>query len=593
MASLLKAGCLAIVLLSALLASATATITTVELVDASSSSINLNYDSQTESYADGSVANPNAFVKICADNSADLLNKFVGLCYKVGNEKIFLHVLPAQITTLDSSNCTTLDVDLSFLSARYPGNLTLVLSQTSDLSNPNFEMFSIPAYLNGSFILLYTKGSGKISATLLEARDQNSSKINYVGNYILLGLLNSAQNVEDVKRVNLGQSTDLSWSGDPNFSFSINGLRYNQGSSNVIYCGDGVCSAPYENSQNCPGDCVPPQPTGAVFGYSPPFECKWLSTYDGEARPDKPITLLYSHDCTPIRNVKIELSAPVINARILTVGNESNIPEIKPYGTVFGYFSFEHNIPKEKIAKVAIQFKLPKSALSAKNMSVDDVKLERYQPQAKTWIELPTKFVSEDTQYYYFEAASDSLSTFAIIAYRPVTAPAPTPAPKPEVPKEEVQPAVQPAKAPFIRATFILLTTILILVGVGFYLHRRGAAVAVEKVAPAPITPRPETPRLETLAMAPIEAPAMPVRDLKEIEQKIAKIRQEISDLPAKISIQKIPEFAEKEEAKLEKPKIESSKAKKTKAKKIKAKTKQKREPSLDTLIKDVEKKLK
>ena len=577
MASLLKVGCLAIVLLSALLVSATATITTVELVDASSSSINLNYDSQTESYADSSVANPNAFVKICADNSADLLNKFVGLCYKVGNEKLFLHVLPAQITNLDSNNCTTLDVDLSFLSARYPGNLTLVLSQTSDLSNPNFEVFSIPAYLNGSFILLYTKGSGKISATLLEARDQSGSKINYVGNYILLGLLNSAQNVEDVKRLSPGQSTDLSWSGDPNFSFSINGLRFVQGSPNVIYCGDGVCSAPYENSQSCPEDCAPPQPTGAVFGYSPPFECKWLSIYDGEARPDKPITLLYSHDCTPIRDVKIELSAPVINARILTVGNESNIPEIKPYGVVFGYFSFEHNIPKEKIAKVTIQFKLPKSALSAKNMSVDDVKLERYQPQAKTWIELPTKFVSEDTQYYYFEAASDSLSTFAIVAYKPVTAPAPTPAPKPEVPKEEVrvQPPPQPAKIPFIQATFILLVTILILIGVGFYLHKRGAAVAVEKVAPAPIT-RPEIPAVEEKKVfvpkpeerVPVTpAPSVTLQSLKELEQRLAKIKQEMQ---SKTEAQEAPEFTKKEEVKLKKPKVKRAKVKKAKAKKLK-----------------------
>jgi hypothetical protein len=73
----------------------------------------MNHDTQTQSYADGSLENPNAFVKICASASWELINNFAGILYKVGNSIVDLEVLPAQITSVDGSNCATLDIDIN------------------------------------------------------------------------------------------------------------------------------------------------------------------------------------------------------------------------------------------------------------------------------------------------------------------------------------------------------------------------------------------------------------------------------------------------------------------------------------------------
>ncbi|MGC8885439.1 MAG: PGF-pre-PGF domain-containing protein [Candidatus Nanoarchaeia archaeon] len=557
------------------LPTASASLLNASFVDVNGNELNLTYDTQTQSYADGSNANPNVFVKICASDPSDLSGKFVGLAYKVGWENFSIHILPTKLP-ISTSSCQTTDLDISFLTARYPGIPVVLVSDWQNLSNASYVELSNNTFLQGQYQYNINGGNNKLKVQIQNIVYNNASPIAYVGPYILIGVLNSSGVFEDVKRVRPDNNSiiELNWSKDNNSLLVINGLKYPIPSRAM--CGNGICESG-EDWQNCPNDCPPPPPSGGVvFGYSVPFECKWLSTYDGEARPDKPITLLYTHECTYLRSAEIRLSAPVINARILTIGNESNISGLtKPYGTIFGYFSFEHNIPKEKFSKITIQFKLPKALLKEKGFTTDDVKLERFEPKAKTWIELPTKFVAEDTQYYYFESASDSMSTFVILAYKQVTLPTkPTPIeeekPKLEVKKEEK------VAFPFLQASIILLATLLILLSVGYYLYRRG--LREEVAAPKPEVPKPEI-KPEVVTPVPIHLCSLP-----EIEQKLEKIRQELGLGKFKID-HKIEEEREaffREKATNKKIRAEKPMKKSIKAKKLSPK-----------LFEDVEKKLK
>ena len=45
----------------------------------------------------------------------------------------------------------------------------------------------------------------------------------------------------------------------------------------------------------------------------------------------------------------------------------------------------------------------------------DTIELRRYSAVNKVWFSLPTKLVSKDKEYYYFEAETPGFSIFAIV----------------------------------------------------------------------------------------------------------------------------------------------------------------------------------
>ena len=211
-------------------------------------------------------------------------------------------------------------------------------------------------------------------------------------------------------------------------------------------CGNSVCdSVSGENAANCPADCAAPVPTGAAFGNVTTSEwpCTWVSTYDGSATPAQPIKLVYYHECTPLREVDIAVSKLVIGARIKTYGNESVAnPPSKPSGTTLGYFKFEHNIPEASFSNVLMQYKVSKTELASKGFTTEGVSLQKLTDSG--WVKLPTKLVSEDSNYFFFESTASSLSLFAIVAEKvaPVavpTTPPPTTAPTPPVVETKFQ----------------------------------------------------------------------------------------------------------------------------------------------------------
>jgi len=82
-------------------------------------------------------------------------------------------------------------------------------------------------------------------------------------------------------------------------------------------------------------------------------------------------------------------------------------------GKIYVYLNMQtQNIQDEDVSSVKIKFKVTKSWVTTNNIDVSTVALNRWANDQ--WNELPTSKVSEDTDYYHFEATSPSLSYFAV-----------------------------------------------------------------------------------------------------------------------------------------------------------------------------------
>lgn len=552
--SVMLAGLLIATAMLWLAAPADAVITSVQIVDVNGNVTNLNHDSQTQSYADGSLGNPNVFVKICSDNAAaDLLNKFTGLSYKVGSSTISLHVLPAKITSVDGSGCATIDLDINFFTARYGGIPQIAISDSLDLSSPIFWPLSVSTgYLKGNFTLRYVQvAADKLNVTVTHALDESGNDITTNKKFILVGLLDSLGNLLDVRQVGINESVLMDWNGDTNFNFVVNGLPFGQAfcGQGQTLCDDGVCrpagtctlrgcsndttNGVCEIGEGCGcADCVnkqdsceqglvcingacrtrPVAPTGAVFGAISEWNCTWTSTYDETAQPGSPIDLIYYHDCTLLREVSIDVSSIVIGARIKTLGNYTVIsspPSTAPTGYVFGYFAFEHNIPAEKFNKITIQFKVPKADLNAKGFQTSDITLRKFTDSS--WTVLPAKLVSEDNDYYYFESTPGTLSLFAIVAEHVGAAPAPVPTPVPTPPTPAV---VTPAFPIVPIALIVLLMLVIIAAGYRWYIRRPMTITMPKARAPIRIT------------MPTIRVPPVIPSETVQLQRRIAEIKR-------------------------------------------------------------------
>jgi|GEM_PF-3322111 len=589
---------------------AEATITGAQIVNTTGVVVNLNHDNQTQSYADGSVENPNINIKICStDTGTDLLNKFAGLFYRVGSVKQEIHVLPAQmIASTISGGCATIDIDLSLFTARYPGVPVVAVDSSSSFSAPTFVSLSSntsDGFLDGNYTVDFTEITSTIlNTTVTFAYDEDDDPIPTNQPFIILGLITESGGLEDVKQVRLNESVNMSWSGDGNFNFSVNGIilpRTMCGNGQTM-CDDGVCRTtgtcpPKECNDGpngicevgegcgCPDcfaeisicgiglQCLTTQGcgqsaiTGAVFGGPrAPFECIWRNTYDRTALPDNPVRLFFFHECTALREVSFNVKGPFTGARIATFGNDT-IPSIIPSGEVFGYFRFEHNIPIELFDGVLMQFRVNKAQLLATGLDVQDVSLQRQ--DNGVWNKIETIFTAEDNEFFYFEAETESLSLFAVVASRlvPVGVP-PTPIPAPTPPIVPV--AAIPTE---IIALGILGVLLVIILAYGLTrpripkIPKPPPEVRMPKQPPARFKPeRVEIPRIVTPAR--IEGPPKELADMRE---RLAKVKQELAK-ERKVPQKKVKIIEEKSAPKkLPKPKA----LKKAETKRIKRVSKQ------------------
>ncbi|MCX6709952.1 MAG: PGF-pre-PGF domain-containing protein [Candidatus Woesearchaeota archaeon] len=144
-------------------------------------------------------------------------------------------------------------------------------------------------------------------------------------------------------------------------------------------------------------------------------------------------------------------------------------------GGIFKYIKITKvGLLDSEITNVKIKFKIPKSWLLTNNIDPSTITLKHL--ITLTWEDLSTTQISSDSNYYYFEATSLSLSTFAIVG-RKMAAVTPTPVPTPapqETPAPEETPAVieeESVKKPVSSLLiFVLIIAIIALLVVMVYL---------------------------------------------------------------------------------------------------------------------------
>ncbi|MCP3682811.1 MAG: S8 family serine peptidase [bacterium] len=84
-------------------------------------------------------------------------------------------------------------------------------------------------------------------------------------------------------------------------------------------------------------------------------------------------------------------------------------------GKTYKYLSItKQNMKNEDIDSAKIKFQVNKSWISDNDLDVDTVALKRY--ANRTWNKLPTKKLSSDSDFYYFEADSPGFSLFSVTA---------------------------------------------------------------------------------------------------------------------------------------------------------------------------------
>ncbi|MEK6888245.1 MAG: PGF-pre-PGF domain-containing protein [Candidatus Aenigmatarchaeota archaeon] len=109
---------------------------------------------------------------------------------------------------------------------------------------------------------------------------------------------------------------------------------------------------------------------------------------------------------TSASNVQITIKETTIATAGVSVAITST------QGAVYKYLEItKTNIQNSDISSVTINFKVPKSWLTANNIDKNTIALNRYD---SAWSKLPTTIRSEDSTYVYFTATSPGFSTFAI-----------------------------------------------------------------------------------------------------------------------------------------------------------------------------------
>jgi len=216
-------------------------IVNASLVDISGTIIQILFDDNTYSYADGTSATPNLYLKICAENQSVLLNKYAATFYSVG-DRYFITTSFAQKITSDeigADNCTRQDIDFSSGKALYPGRQSFALSDSPSFSG-SLEMCDLnlsDGFMNGSFSYDLVQTGIDVSVNITGITDHEGDEILTDFERILVGLRNTSG---DVYTVNVTSRHDIAYltqeAGDVP-EIVINGLVFDETGFVTDSCG--------------------------------------------------------------------------------------------------------------------------------------------------------------------------------------------------------------------------------------------------------------------------------------------------------------------------------------------------------------------
>lgn len=225
-----------------------ATNISAEIVDYNENPKQVYFDEEyTYSYADGTSANPNLFLKLCADYQEVLLDNYVSIGYQVGeNNYLYASLFGLKINAneIDANNCTLQDLDFSSSRSFYPGILSVALSNHSSFSSPEwFYLNETTGFMNGSYVFNFSQVLTNFNVNITEVLDDEGQTILTDWNRLFLGLgympdgfYSNSLNIDSYNVTSPNDAIDLEVIGSPDYLF-INGIPY-EGLSLQSYVSD-------------------------------------------------------------------------------------------------------------------------------------------------------------------------------------------------------------------------------------------------------------------------------------------------------------------------------------------------------------------
>ena len=201
------------------------------IVDANNHSvISLVYDDPSASYADNSLENPDAELRLCADTAEELQDKWVAMVYADGinpGDYIEITHYPLQITSVPPNQCVYLPLDLSSFKAWYPSIPFVFISDSQDLSDPTrVKLLPVNGWLVGNYTVVENQIGNTVNITVTAALDDGGASIVPDVDFLVIGTLpNDTLETFDTAITSINDSVVLSLGGyTGDYVIHINGI---------------------------------------------------------------------------------------------------------------------------------------------------------------------------------------------------------------------------------------------------------------------------------------------------------------------------------------------------------------------------------
>lgn len=199
--------------------------------------------------------------------------------------------------------------------------------------------------------------------------------------------------------------------------------------------GSGTTTARSVSITNTTTSCyIAPTPTSTSAGtsYVAPTAVQESTTIDTiPAGTTKTVTVTKAAE-TGVKAIKIAVKNTVTSVKITTsqvASLPSTIPSAPVPATTGGVYKYVDitatNVQSGDVDKVTISFQVEKSWVTANGINAATIALQRWADNK--WNKLTSAKTSEDSTYYYFDAESPGLSTFAITGEKVAATPTATP----------------------------------------------------------------------------------------------------------------------------------------------------------------------
>ncbi len=198
----------------------------VAMVRANDSAItSMVYDNSSASYADNSIANPDAMLSICSQGGAPLLNQWVALAYADGLDGDYIPVqhAPVQVASVNASNCTIVPLEISSFLAWYPSIPYVFIAPAPGLAGATRWTLSTADWFVGAYGVSSSQVGSVVNVTVTGVADDQGHAIVPVVPYLVIGLVRPNSTTMDSAIASPGQTVSLTSDGG-NYTIFVNGI---------------------------------------------------------------------------------------------------------------------------------------------------------------------------------------------------------------------------------------------------------------------------------------------------------------------------------------------------------------------------------